>query len=80
MPGLCVTFCKDTRMLVLSRKLGEKLVIGDNIEIEIVKFAGNRVTLGIVAPRSVQVLRGEVLDRLTLGDSELDDGSTDVDG
>ncbi len=47
-------------MLVLSRKEGEKLVIGDNIELEVVRIAGNRVTLGIVAPTDVKVLRAEL--------------------
>lgn len=49
-------------MLVLSRKEGEKLVIGDNITIVVSKISGNRVTLGIEAPKDVKVIRGE-LDR-----------------
>ncbi len=49
-------------MLVLSRKEGEKLVIGENITIVVSKISGNRVTLGIEAPRDVKVVRGE-LDR-----------------
>ena len=49
-------------MLVLSRKAGEKLVIDGNITVEVVRIQGNRMTLGIVAPTEVKVLRGE-LDR-----------------
>ncbi len=49
-------------MLVLSRKVGEKIVIGDNIVVEVVKVKGNRVTLGLVAPKQVSILRNE-LDR-----------------
>ncbi len=47
-------------MLVLSRKAGEKLVIGDNITVEVAKISGNRITLGIVAPPEVKVLRSEL--------------------
>jgi len=47
-------------MLVLSRKLGEKLVIGDNITVVVSRVAGNRVTLGIEAPGNVRIVRGEL--------------------
>jgi len=49
-------------MLVLSRKEGEKLVIGEDIVITVNRIAGNRVALGIDAPREVSIVRGE-LDR-----------------
>lgn len=47
-------------MLVLSRKIGEKLVIGDNITVVVSRVAGNRVTLGIEAPSDVRIVRGEL--------------------
>ncbi|MEX2174521.1 MAG: carbon storage regulator [Pirellulaceae bacterium] len=47
-------------MLVLSRKVGEKLIIGDNITVVINRVAGNRVTIGIEAPDDVRVIRGEL--------------------
>ena len=47
-------------MLVLSRKVGDKLVIDGNITVQIVKILGNRISLGIVAPSDVTVLRGEL--------------------
>ena len=47
-------------MLVLSRKTGERIHIGDNITIEIRRVAGNRVTLALEAPRAVRILRGEL--------------------
>jgi carbon storage regulator len=47
-------------MLVLSRKIGEKLVIGDNITVVVSRVAGNRVTLGIEAPTDVRIIRGEL--------------------
>lgn len=47
-------------MLVLSRKAGEKLVIGDNITLVVNRISGNRVAIGIDAPHSVRVVRGEL--------------------
>ncbi len=47
-------------MLVLSRKIGEKLVIGDGITVVVNRIAGNRVTLGIEAPTDVRIVRGEL--------------------
>jgi carbon storage regulator len=47
-------------MLVLSRKVGERLVIGDNITVVVSRVAGNRVMLGIEAPSEVRIIRGEL--------------------
>ncbi|QDU87685.1 hypothetical protein Pla175_10510 [Pirellulimonas nuda] len=47
-------------MLVLSRKAGEKIQIGDGITLEVRRVAGNRVTLAIEAPKDVRILRGEL--------------------
>ena len=47
-------------MLVLSRKIGERLVIADNITVVVSRIAGNRVTLGIEAPSDVRIIRGEL--------------------
>ena len=47
-------------MLVLSRKVGDQLVIDGNITVEVVKIQGNRISLGIVAPSNVKILRGEL--------------------
>ena len=47
-------------MLVLTRRIGERISIGDNIEIVVRRVAGNRVTLGIEAPRDVRILRSEL--------------------
>ncbi len=51
---------RKNQMLVLSRKVGEKLVIDGNITVEIVRIQGNRITLGLVAPADVKILRGEL--------------------
>jgi carbon storage regulator len=47
-------------MLVLSRKLGEKIVIGDNIVVTVVKIDRNQIRLGIDAPHEVPVYREEI--------------------
>ena len=47
-------------MLVLSRKVGEKIMIGNQIEVVIQRVAGGRVTLASDAPRDVRILRGEL--------------------
>jgi len=50
-------------MLVLSRKEGEKLVIGDDIVITVNRIAGHRVSIGIEAPPHVPITRGELQAR-----------------
>jgi carbon storage regulator len=47
-------------MLVLSRKLGEKIVIGDNIVVTVVKIDRNQIRIGIEAPQEVPVYREEI--------------------
>jgi carbon storage regulator len=47
-------------MLVLSRRVGEEIIINDNIRVTVVAVKGDRVRLGIVAPRDVSVDRSEV--------------------
>jgi len=50
-------------MLVLTRKVGEEIVIGDNIRVKIVSIKGDRIRVGIEAPSHVQVNRAEIHDR-----------------
>ncbi len=47
-------------MLVLSRKIGEKVVIGDGIVLVVKRILGQRVTFGIEAPQDVRIVRGEL--------------------
>jgi carbon storage regulator len=47
-------------MLILSRRAGESLTIGDEITVTVVGVNGNQVRLGITAPREVRVLRDEI--------------------
>jgi carbon storage regulator len=50
-------------MLVLSRKVGEEIVIADNIRVTVLSVHGDRVRLGILAPKEVVVDRQEVHDK-----------------
>ena len=52
-------------MLVLSRKTGEKILIGDEIAVTIVRVGPNNVRLGIEAPRSMNIVREELCIDLT---------------
>jgi carbon storage regulator len=49
-------------MLVLSRKIGEKIIINDNIEVTVVDIKGNTIRLGIVAPKDIPIARGELIE------------------
>ncbi len=51
-------------MLVLSRKCDQSLLVGDDITITVLSIEGERVKLGINAPRSVPVLRSEVFEQM----------------
>ncbi len=51
-------------MLILSRKLNEKIVIGDKVEISVVDIKGDQIKLGISAPRDVKVYRHEVYEEI----------------
>jgi carbon storage regulator CsrA len=48
-------------MLVLTRKVNEEILIGDNIRIKIVDIGAGRIRIGVSAPRDVTVLRDEVI-------------------
>ena len=50
-------------MLVLSRKVGEQILIGSDVCVTVVSIKGNRITLGVDAPRSVRVDRAELAAR-----------------
>jgi carbon storage regulator len=51
-------------MLILSRKINEKIMIGDDISVSIIEIRGDQVRLGVNAPRSVKVFREEVFDAI----------------
>ena len=57
-------------MLVLTRKPGERLVIGDNIVITVVEIKGDNIRIGIDAPSEVKVYRGEIYDAIVAENRE----------
>ena len=57
-------------MLVLTRRINESIVINDNVSVLVVEVRGDRVRLGIEAPKNVTVHRKEVYDVIRNTDSE----------
>jgi len=54
-------------MLVLTRKVEESIIIGEDISIKILALSGSQVKIGISAPRSLRILRKEVYDQIQSG-------------
>lgn len=50
-------------MLILTRRVGESLVIGDDVKITVLGVKGNQVRIGVNAPKDVSVHREEILQR-----------------
>lgn len=60
-------------MLILTRKIGESLLIGDNIEITVLNVRGNQVKIGVKAPQDVAVHREEIYHRIKQAQSQFDE-------
>ena len=54
-------------MLVLSRKTGERIQIGDGIELEVLAVNKSRIKLGITCPREIRIIRAELVDAVADG-------------
>jgi carbon storage regulator len=69
-------------MLVLTRKPGQSIMIGDGVEVQVLSVAGEKVRLGITAPRDVSIFRNEVYDRIegeaTAAEREVENGTNEV--
>ncbi|MGW8257159.1 MAG: carbon storage regulator CsrA [Thermoguttaceae bacterium] len=57
-------------MLVLSRKVGEKILIGDNIAVTVVRVGQGMVRIGVDAPQNLPVVREEIKDQVRAGHSK----------
>ena len=51
-------------MLILSRKINEQIMIGEDVSVSIIEIRGDQVRVGVDAPRSVKVFRREVFDAI----------------
>jgi carbon storage regulator len=51
-------------MLILTRRVGEKLIIGENVTVTILGVKGNQIRIGIDAPRDITVNREEIYQRI----------------
>lgn len=51
-------------MLALTRKVGERIVIGDNIVVTVIGIKGDNIRLAIEAPKEIKIYRGEIFDAI----------------
>ena len=63
-------------MLILTRKVGESVLIGDDISITVLSVRGNQVKLGVQAPKEVSVHREEISQRILQSKDEHVDGTS----
>ncbi len=63
-------------MLVLSRQRGESIMIGGNVEVSIIDIRGNKVRLGITAPREIEVDRKEIYEKKEAAKAQTQEGKT----
>ncbi len=63
-------------MLILTRRVGETLIIGEDVTVTVLGIKGNQVRIGVKAPKDVSVHREEIFERIRVERGE-DPGATD---
>jgi carbon storage regulator len=63
-------------MLILTRRVGESLMIGAEVTVTVLAVKGNQVRIGIAAPKDVEVFREEIYERVQAEKAEADRDST----
>lgn len=64
-------------MLILTRRVGETLIIGEDVTVTVLGIKGNQVRIGVKAPKDVSVHREEIFDRIRVERGEDPDASAD---
>jgi carbon storage regulator len=57
-------------VLILTRRVGEAVMIGDDVTVTVLRVKGNQVRLGVDAPKTVSVQREEILKKIKAGDHQ----------
>ena len=66
-------------MLVLNRKKGESIIIGEDIDITVIEVQGEMVKLGISAPRSVSIYRREIYEEIVMANRQAIENLSEMD-